>query len=221
MIVILNYEMGNIGSIGNMFRRLGIKAVISRDPSVIAEADKLILPGVGAFDQGMQNLHKYGLRDILDERVLGAGIPVLGICLGMQLMTKSSEEGADQGLGWVDAETVYFKKEHEGVTSDMRLPHIGWNFVDVAGPHPLMHELPEDPRFYFVHSYRVKCNQPADVMLSAQYGEVSFTAAFARDNIAGIQCHPEKSHKFGMQVFTNFAKWAPAPASAAGGRRYA
>lgn len=210
MIVILNFDMGNIGSIGNMFRRLGVPAVISRDPSVIAKADKLVLPGVGAFDQGMENLHKYGLREILDERVLGARVPVLGICLGMQLMTKSSEEGSTRGLGWIDARTIYFKKEHEAETTDMRLPHIGWNFVDTTGQHPLLSDLPEDPRFYFVHTYRVVCDDPRDVMLSAQYGAVPFTAAFARDNIAGIQCHPEKSHKFGMQVFTNFARWTPA-----------
>jgi glutamine amidotransferase len=219
MIVIVNYDMGNIGSIGNMFRRLGVQATISRDADVIAKADRLIIPGVGAFDQGMENLHKFRLKELLDERVLGEGVPVLGICLGMQLMTKSSEEGNAAGLGWVDANTVHFKKEHETDAADMRLPHIGWNFVDTQGAHPLLHDLPEDPRFYFVHTYRVVCADHRDVILSSQYGAVPFTAAFGRDNIAGIQCHPEKSHKFGMQVFTNFARWQPA--RAVQGRMYA
>jgi glutamine amidotransferase len=161
MIVIVNYDMGNIGSIGNMFRRLGVQAVISRDPAVIAKAERLIIPGVGAFDQGMENLHKFGLKKLLDERVLGDKAPVLGICLGMQLMTKSSEEGSSPGLGWIDATTVHFKKDHEGAAADMRLPHIGWNFVDAEGAHPLLSDLPEDPRFYFVHTYRVVSANPA------------------------------------------------------------
>lgn len=216
MIVIVDYDMGNIGSIGNMFRRLGVKAVISRDPGVIASADRLIIPGVGSFDQGMANLERFGLRKILDHRVLQERVPVLGICLGMQLMTKSSDEGETAGLGWVDARTVHFKKTFEDETDSMRLPHIGWNFVDTTRPHPLLEDLPEDPRFYFVHTYRVVCQDQEDVALRAQYGPVLFTAAFARGNIAGIQCHPEKSHRFGMQVFTNFARWKPIAAMADG-----
>jgi glutamine amidotransferase len=209
MIVIVNYEMGNVGSIRNMLARLGIPSQISSDPAVIAKADRLILPGVGAFDQGMENLNKLGLTTALDDRVLGQGTPVLGICLGMQLMTRSSEEGVSAGLGWIDAETVHFKKERGPEVADMRLPHIGWNFVDPASAHGLLADLPEEPRFYFVHTYRVVCSDPEDVVLTADYGPVRFTAAFARGNIAGIQCHPEKSHKFGMGVLTNFARWAP------------
>ncbi|GAM97935.1 imidazole glycerol phosphate synthase amidotransferase subunit [alpha proteobacterium U9-1i] len=209
MIVILNYDMGNVGSIGNMFKRLGFQATVSRDPDVIAKADRLIVPGVGAYDQGMENLDRMGLRQVLDDRVLGARVPVLGICLGMQLMTKGSEEGSAKGLGWIDADTVHFKRGLEQQAPDMRLPHIGWNFVDLAQRHELVQNLPEDPRFYFVHTYRVECADPSDVLLTSEYHGVPFTAAFARRNIAGIQCHPEKSHKFGMQVFMNFARWTP------------
>lgn len=208
MIVILNYDMGNVGSIGNMFKRLGIRAVVSRDPEVIGKAERLIIPGVGAFDQGMENIGS--LRGVLNDRVLGAKVPVLGICLGMQLLTRGSEEGVTPGLGWIEADTIHFKKGYEDNTAEMRLPHIGWNFVDPAKSHPLLADLPDDPRFYFVHTYRVACADPSDVLLTAQYGSIPFTAAFARGNIAGIQCHPEKSHKFGMQVFTNFARWTPA-----------
>jgi glutamine amidotransferase len=220
MIVILNYDMGNIGSIGNMFRRLGIQATISRDPAVIAKADRLILPGVGAFDQGMENLHKLGLREVLDERVLGAKTPVLGICLGMQLMTKSSEEGSAAGLGWIDARTVHFGADQPAASERLRLPHIGWNFVDRSRTHDLLHDLPDDPRFYFVHTYRVVCADPRDAVLTTEYAGIPFTSAFARDNIFGIQCHPEKSHKFGMKVFTNFARWSP-NAEGQDQRRYA
>ncbi|MBU4063892.1 MAG: imidazole glycerol phosphate synthase subunit HisH [Alphaproteobacteria bacterium] len=210
MIVILNYEMGNLGSIGNMFKRLGFEAVISNDPAEIAKADRLIIPGVGAFDQGMDNFNRLGLAPLLSERVLGDRIPVLGICLGMQLMTRSSEEGGGAGLEWIDAQTIHFRRGAQPVESDARLPHIGWNFVDPQKPHSLLENLPEEPRFYFVHTYRVECADPADVLISAQYGGCNFTAGFARGNIAGMQCHPEKSHKFGMQIFRNFANWNPA-----------
>ncbi|GAA0599820.1 imidazole glycerol phosphate synthase subunit HisH [Caenispirillum bisanense] len=208
MIVIVDYEMGNIGSIGNMFKRLGIPATISRDPGEIGKADRLLIPGVGAFDQGMENLERLGLRGVLDQRVLGDGVPVLGICLGMQLMTRSSEEGTREGLGWIDARTVHFRAGAEEAAKGMKFPHIGWNFVTPRKPDPLIAGLPEDPRFYFVHTYKVECADPGDVLMRTWYGDIEFTAAFQRANIAGFQCHPEKSHKFGMQLFTNFAKWA-------------
>lgn len=209
MIVILNYEMGNLGSIRNMFKRLGHEAQISNDPAVIAKAERLILPGVGAFDQGMANIDRLGFRQVLEERVLGAKVPILGICLGMQLMTKSSEEGSATGMGWIDAQTVHFRKGEKPVDASARLPHIGWNFVDPEQRHPLLADLADDPRFYFVHTYRVECADPADVLIRSHYAGSDFTAGFARGNIAGMQCHPEKSHKFGMQVFRNFAAWVP------------
>ncbi len=214
LIVILNYEMGNLGSIRNMFKRLGHEAQISNDPAAIAKADRLILPGVGAFDQGMANIDRLGFREVLEERVLGAKVPILGICLGMQLMTKSSEEGSAIGMGWIDAETVHFRKGEKPVDANARLPHIGWNFVDPERRHPLVADLPDDPRFYFVHTYRVECADPSDVLISSHYAGSDFTAGFARGNIAGMQCHPEKSHKFGMQVLRNFAAWVPSESKA-------
>jgi len=214
MIVIVNYEMGNLGSIRNMFKRLGFQATISNDPAVIAKAERLVLPGVGAFDQGMENLRRLGLPAILDERVNDAGVPILGICLGMQLMTRSSEEGATDGLAWIDARTTHFRRGASPIESTARLPHIGWNFVDAEKPHEILAELSDEPRFYFVHTYRVECENPADVLISANYAGCEFTAGFAKRNIVGMQCHPEKSHKFGMQVFNNFAKWNPAARSA-------
>jgi glutamine amidotransferase len=213
MIVIVNYEMGNLGSIRNMFKRLGHEATISNDPATIAGADRLILPGVGHFAKGMENLTRLGLREVLNERVLEARTPTLGICLGMQLMTKSSEEGPAEGLGWIDARTVHFRNGEGAVGEGVRLPHIGWNFVDPEKKHEILADLPDDPRFYFVHTYRVQCTDPADALLTTQYGGATFCAAFARGNIVGMQCHPEKSHKFGMQVFTNFARWTPAAAN--------
>ena len=212
LIVILNYEMGNLGSIRNMFKRLGHEAQISNDPAVIAKAERLILPGVGAFDQGMENIHRLGVRHVLEERVLGARVPILGICLGMQLMTKSSDEGASQGLGWIDAQTIHFRKGDQPVSEAARLPHIGWNFVEPAKCHPLVENLPEDPRFYFVHTYRVECAVPDDVLIRSNYANSAFTAGFARGNIAGMQCHPEKSHKFGIKCFA--ASWAPSESEA-------
>ncbi len=219
MIVILDFDMGNLGSIRNMFKRLGVNAKISRDHKDIAEADRLLLPGVGAFDRGMEKLHKHNLREILDERVLGDKIPVLGICLGMQLMTKSSDEGASEGLGWIDAATVGIKKGGDAEAQALKLPHIGWNFVDPRKKHPLIEDLPEPMRYYFVHSYRVECANKDDVLLTTDYGPVEIEAAFARGNIAGMQGHPEKSHKYGMKMFTNFAKWTPS--GVAGERAYA
>lgn len=210
MIVILNYEMGNLGSILNMFKRLGFAAIISNDPAEIEKADRLILPGVGAFGQGMDNLNRLGLKPVLNQRVLEDRIPVLGICLGMQLMTRSSEEGEAQGLGWIDAKTTHFRRGAIPVEASARLPHIGWNFVEPSKPHALLENVPDELRFYFVHTYRVECADPSDVLISAHYAGCDFTAGFARGNIAGMQCHPEKSHKFGMQVLRNFASWNPA-----------
>jgi imidazole glycerol-phosphate synthase subunit HisH len=215
VIVIVNYGMGNLGSIRNMFKRLGVQSIISSDRADIEKAERLILPGVGAFDQGMENLHKLGLVTLLNERVAGAGIPILGICLGMQLMTRSSDEGSREGLGWIDAQTVHFRSGISPVESGARLPHIGWNFVDEEKSHPLLENLPEDPRFYFVHTYRVECRDPSDRLVASHYAGSAFTAGFARGNIAGLQCHPEKSHRFGMQVLTNFSKWVPAARAAA------
>jgi glutamine amidotransferase len=212
MIVIVDYGMGNLGSIQNMFKRLGIPASVSSDPAEIDAADKLVLPGVGAFDRGMENLRSGGLADRLSRRVLGDRVPVLGICLGMQLMTEASEEGRAAGLGWVPGRAVHLRGEAEEAAKGLRFPHIGWNFIDVAKDHPVLVSLPEEPRFYFVHTYKVVCADQDDVLARTNYEQIAFTSAFARDNIVGVQFHPEKSHRFGMALLRNFASWDGAAA---------
>jgi glutamine amidotransferase len=202
MIVIVDYGVGNVGSIFNMLRKVGAQAVLASDPAVIRDATKLVLPGIGKFDAVMSAFNGSGLRSAIEEAVLGRSIPVLGICVGMQMMGKGSEEGQEPGLGWVAAHTKRFDFSLAGPS--LRLPHTGWNFVKPAKAHGLIGKLPPDPRFYFVHSYHVVCEQPADILLQAHYG-LDFTASFASRNILGVQFHPEKSHKYGMQLFRGFA----------------
>ncbi len=199
-IVIIDYKMGNLGSIQNMLKKIGVASEISSDPHRIRDAAGLILPGVGAFDAGMDNLRRSGLIEVLDERVKVAGVPILGICLGMQLMTKNSAEGKHKGLGWIDAEALRFQPTNP----ELKVPHMGWNRVIPARTSELTDRLPEDPRFYFVHSYFVHCHDPADVLLTTPYGG-EFHSAFHRGNIWGVQFHPEKSHRFGMALLQNFA----------------
>jgi len=201
VIAIIDYNMGNSGSIRNMLRKLGVDSEITADRDRIAAASKLILPGVGAFDSGMECLERSGLIPVLNERVLEARIPALGICLGMQLMSRSSAEGERGGLGWVDAQAVRFQPADPA----LKVPHMGWNLVTAVRSAPLVEDLPAEPRFYFVHSYFIRCHREADVLLTASYGEV-FHAAFQRDNVLGVQFHPEKSHKFGMRLLRNFAE---------------
>jgi glutamine amidotransferase len=200
MITIVDYGMGNLGSIRNMLRKIGTEASISADPARVRDASRLVLPGVGAFDAGIENLTRSGLVPVLHERVQ-AGVPVLGICLGMQLMTASSEEGRLAGLGWVDAECVRFEPGAEA----LKVPHMGWNRVRALRPDALVEALPEEPRFYFVHSYHVRCHDPADALLATRYG-TEFTSAFRRGKVWGVQFHPEKSHRFGMQLLRNFVE---------------
>ena len=201
MITIVDYGMGNLGSIRNMLRKIGFDSEITSDAGRIAVATKLILPGVGAFDAGMDRLERSGLIPVLGERVLGARVPILGICLGMQLMTYGSTEGARCGLGWIDAQTLRFKAADAG----LKVPHMGWNLVRPMREAALVDALPEDPRFYFVHSYYIRCEQPEDVLLTTTYGE-PFHSGFHRGNVWGVQFHPEKSHKFGMHLLRNFAE---------------
>lgn len=201
MIVIVDYRMGNLGSIANILRKVGAEAVISRDVAVIGNATKLILPGVGAFDEGMKNIGALGLREALDRRVLRDHVPTLGICLGMQLMARGSEEGEMPGLGWIagDVKRFRFTQAH----ARLKVPHMGWNTVRPEKESMLLAGFPEPPRFYFVHSYYVACDDAGDVLATASYGG-EFTAAVQKENIAGVQFHPEKSHKFGMRLFKNF-----------------
>jgi glutamine amidotransferase len=207
-MIIIDYGLGNLGSIVNMLRKLGIQARLTSKPDEVASATKLILPGVGAFDNGMENLSRLGLMPVLDEAVRGRKVPVLGICLGAQLMTRSSQEGKLPGLGWIAAETTRFFSRGEAVR--MPVPHMGWNHVLACKESPLLTGLAADARFYFVHSYHFLCEQPEDALLSAEYG-YSFTAAFSRENIYGVQFHPEKSHKFGMRLLSSFAALPSSP----------
>lgn len=203
MITIVDYGVGNVGSILNMLKKVGAKAEASSDPDVLRRAEKLILPGVGAFDAGMRKLHETGLIPLLNELVLEKKVPVLGLCLGMQLMTQRSAEGTEAGLGWFDAETVRFQFGPEN--AHLKVPHMGWNTLEVRRPHPLVADLGPEPRFYFVHSYHVVCADQSDVVACTDYGH-AVTAIIARENILGAQFHPEKSHKFGMQLLRNFVE---------------
>ena len=198
-IVVVDYDMGNVGSIVNMMKKIGHAAEISADPAVIAKADRLIIPGVGSFDAGMENIRARGLVEVLNDKVIAGKTPVLGICLGMQLLGESSAEGTAKGLGWIPSQSVKFSSEK------LRVPHMGWN--ELASTHWLFEGEPADMRFYFVHSYHVVCADPAHALATASYG-IDFTAAIGRDHILGVQFHPEKSHRFGMQLLRNFASHA-------------
>lgn len=191
--------MGNLGSVQNMFRYLGIPSTISGDLEVLSKAKKLLLPGVGAFDNAMIRLNQAGFREVLDQKALEEKIPILGICLGMQLLTRGSEEGKLPGLNYIPSDTIRFPN-----TPGIKVPHMGWNLVVPSTPSVLTQDLPEECKFYFVHSYRVHVDEEKNSILKADYG-VRFDAAIQKDNIFGAQFHPEKSHKFGMQLFTNFA----------------
>ena len=203
MITIVDYGVGNLGSIVNMLKKVGVKAEASSNPDVLRKAEKLILPGVGAFDAGMKKLNETGLIPVLNELVLEKKVPVIGLCLGMQLMTKRSEEGTEAGLGWIDAETVRFKFGAEN--AHLKVPHMGWNTLDIRRPHPLVTDLEPESRFYFVHSYHIVCADEADVVAYTDYG-YPLAAIINKGNIMGAQFHPEKSHKFGMQLLKNFAE---------------
>ncbi len=192
--------MGNLGSVLNMFKRIGVPAQIIDQPVQLVGATKILLPGVGAFDQAMKRINESGFREVLDQKALVERVPVLGICLGMQLLTRGSEEGVLTGLGWIAADTTRFPKQ-EG----LKVPHMGWNIVSPSTASPLTANLPEESKFYFVHSYSVHVDDESNSILKCVYGK-SFDAAVQRDNIYGAQFHPEKSHRYGMQLLKNFAE---------------
>lgn len=202
VIVIVDCGIGNLGSVLNMFRRIGVPAVVTGDPAVVAEAERLVLPGVGAFDHGMKSLRQSGLIPTLERRVLRERTPILGICLGLQLFMQGSEEGVEPGLGWLHGRTVRFRlsePRHQG----LRVPHMGWNTVKPAQPG-VWPSLSDGPRFYFVHSYHIECDDEGDVLATARYG-YDFAVAARRGNVMGVQFHPEKSHRYGMAVLRDFA----------------
>lgn len=199
MIAIIDYGMGNLGSIANMIKKVGYKCIITSDLEEIKTASKLILPGVGSFDNGMKNLADLGMIEVLNQKVLIDKTPILGICLGMQLMTKSSEEGKLSGLGWIDAQTKKF------VSDILKIPHMGWNLIKHQKNSHLFDEYTSEKRFYFVHSYCIECFNYEDVLTTTPYTH-EFVSSFEKENIIGVQFHPEKSHKFGMSLLKNFVE---------------
>ena len=203
MIVILDYGMGNVGSIQNMLRKIGVREVeISRDTDVIRGADKLILPGVGAFDAGMERLRELGLPEQIREHVLERRKPLLGICLGMQLLGQCSEEGTLPGLGLLPFSCNRFDIPPD---TGLKIPHMGWDRTYVCCQTPLTEGLEQRERYYYVHSYHAVCEDPALVLMECEYG-YRFPSAVYAGNVYGVQFHPEKSHLYGMKLLKNFAE---------------
>ncbi|MFN7881918.1 MAG: imidazole glycerol phosphate synthase subunit HisH [bacterium] len=198
MIVIVDYGVGNLSSVSNMLRKAGGDVTVSRDPREILAADKLLLPGVGHFDHGMKMLNASGLREALDRFALELRRPVLGICLGAQILGQRSEEGVAPGLGWIDMECHRFE-----AMPSIRVPHMGWNQIVRKKPSPLLYQMSDDARFYFVHSYWMECSDQRDVLATASHG-IEFTCAVQRGNIFGTQFHPEKSLRHGLAMMRAF-----------------
>ena len=201
-LVIVDYGIGNVLSIANMLRSASVKATVSSDPDVIRGASRLIIAGVGAFDAGMDHLNSRGLVPLLRDAVFERHVPVLGICLGMQLLMRSSEEGSREGLGWIDGRSVRIRGN--GPTA-LKVPHMGWNEIEPVRASPIVAGLLENTRFYFAHSYAVQCANPADVIANTIYGD-AFPAIVSHGHVYGVQFHPEKSHRYGRKLLDNFAK---------------
>lgn len=200
MIGIIDYGLGNLGSIKNMLKIIGEKAIISSDLQELNYCDKLILPGVGAFDAGMSKLNETGIAQFIKDSAINDNRPILGICLGMQLLGNCSEEGKLQGLGLIPFESKRFQLND----NKLKVPHMGWDIVDIKKDIPLTHDLfDHKQRYYFVHSYHAVCNSADNVLMTCDYG-YEFAAAVVNGNIIGVQFHPEKSHSFGMKLLENF-----------------
>lgn len=202
MITIIDYGMGNLGSVLSMFKRLGVESEITNDLKKIEDATKILLPGVGAFDTAMERINSTGLRAVLDKKALIDKVPILGICLGMQLLTSSSEEGHIPGLNWIPAKSLRFKFDEN---SKLKVPHMGWNVVKEVNPSKLTLDFDSAFRFYFVHSYYVKCDSRSNAILTTNHG-LDFDSAIQSGNIYGTQFHPEKSLRYGMKLFKNFSE---------------
>lgn len=201
MITIIDYGLGNLGSIVNMYKKIGIETQITSDVEQINDSKKIILPGVGRFDAAMERIERLNMKAVLNKKALADKIPVLGICLGMQLLTNGSEEGELPGLGWIDAYTYRF---NFGENTRIKVPHMGWNLVRKSTQSPLTEGFDDEFRHYFVHSYYVRVKAEQNSILKTKY-EIEFDSAIQKDNIYGVQFHPEKSHKFGIKLLKNFA----------------
>ncbi len=202
MIGVLDYGSGNVAAITHIYSRLNIACEVVRTCSDLAGKTKIVLPGVGAFDKTMELLDHSGMRKELDRLVLADSVPVLGVCVGMQIMARSSQEGTQDGLGWIDAEIV--KLDTANLTAKPLLPHMGWNSIRPTSAHPILNEVDCAKGFYFLHSYCFKCKHEADVLCYTDYGQ-TFPSAVHHQNIFGFQFHPEKSHLNGINIFKNFA----------------
>tara|TARA_X000000950_G_C13797602_1_gene612082 strand:+ start:396 stop:1001 length:606 start_codon:yes stop_codon:yes gene_type:complete len=200
MITVIDYGMGNIGSILNMLKKINVKSGTTSETEKILSSKKIILPGVGAFDSAIKKIEDLGIKEALNFKVLEEKTPVLGICLGMQLMTNNSEEGNLNGLGWIDAETKLFPKMKE-----IKVPHMGWNYPESLKLSPLLEGIDKNFRFYFVHSYYVQIKKENESLMKSFHG-ITFDAVISKDNIYGVQFHPEKSHKFGLRILKNFSE---------------
>lgn len=204
MVVVIDYGVGNVGSICNMLRKIGASSVASCRPQDIESASHIVLPGVGLFDEAIKNLHTSNILPTIENRVLDRGVPLLGICVGMQLLTNGSEEGQLPGLGWIDANTVKFLPSSG--TPGLKVPHMGWNTVDISKSALLFHNIEGEQKFYFLHSYYISCSDQEDILTTTTYG-CNFVSSFEKDNIVGVQFHPEKSHKYGMSLLRNFIEY--------------
>jgi len=202
VIAIVNYGSGNCQAIGNIYGRLSVPYVIAEQPHALRGADSFVLPGVGAFDQCMGELNRSGMREALEGEVLGAGKPLLGICVGMQLLSQASEEGVEQGLGWIPGRVL--RLEAEEAVGQTPLPHMGWNTVRPVRDSALFAEVDLSIGYYFLHSYYYSCERPEDVLAVTDYAH-EFASAVHHENVHGVQFHPEKSHHAGIQLLKNFA----------------
>lgn len=203
MIAITDYGLGNVKAFTNVYYRLNIPVIIARKSEDFRNATKIIVPGVGSFDYAMQRLNDSGMRETLDDKVLNEKIPVIGICVGMQMLAHKSEEGILPGLGWIDGEVIKFVLPAD--SSKMRIPHMGWNTINPIHSNGLLKGMDKESRFYFLHSYYFKCTNNSDVIATTNYDGV-FESAVNNKNVYGVQFHPEKSHGWGVQLLENFAK---------------